>query len=506
MFYIRFCPKGAIPSGKNHTDMLNEVRKAAFAQRKSRAKIDEEDDHEEQNSAFLPAVSEDWENWYPQEWIGWVRFGVPSDHPNEYWVNQPVSDGPSEVENYLVDDKGVRKNKKPHGRSEQRNQEVQSVSANKIKSDNNTLLSHHVSQVEEEIRISSSAHDLNFINMYTLNAVSEEEKIEAREMMQMHLKAEKEAFYARHRAKNNNTEKQSNNENMHRMTPINDVPYTPVESVQPSQSVNEEIFEVEKDDEETSYEYTPMDNIEEDPNNNEMSYIREFNPPSSFSGQFSPFSVDQGESATSQSDFTAQTEVYDVETLLNLPVPPHTSNPMELFMAQQDLSSISHPTSTFDVSIGANKQGDGLLRPPMPTRRNPPTVHSSVTLQPSRAYITRSSPSTNKIKHADIITERINQFHEKSWEDINNTMHGRYPVPRTNPGVILQVGFNIRNAIRDMDDLRAFDKNDLEGDPQLFGIKLWCKKLKNAIATAEALMEEAADSDDSSSLYHKQNK
>ena len=85
-------------------------------------------------------------------------------------------------------------------------------------------------------------------------------------------------------------------------------------------------------------------------------------------------------------------------------------------------------------------------------------------------------------------------------------MHGRYPVARTNPGVILQVGFNIRNAIRDMDDLRAFDKNDIEGDPQLFGIKLWCKKLKNAIATAEAHLEEAADSDDSCSLYHKQKK
>jgi hypothetical protein len=28
--YIRFCPQGKLPSGKNTDDILNEVRKAAF--------------------------------------------------------------------------------------------------------------------------------------------------------------------------------------------------------------------------------------------------------------------------------------------------------------------------------------------------------------------------------------------------------------------------------------------------------------------------------------------
>jgi hypothetical protein len=173
IFYIRFCPKGAIPSGKNHQDMLNEVRKAAFALRKSKAKLDEEDEQDEQVPATSISVAEQWETWYPQEWIGWVRFGIPSDHPNEYWVNQPVSDGPSEDPNYLVDEKGVRKNKKPHGRSVQRAEEAQSQSATKVKSDNNSILSHHVLQVEEELRISSSTHDICVVDLYTRNAVTD---------------------------------------------------------------------------------------------------------------------------------------------------------------------------------------------------------------------------------------------------------------------------------------------------------------------------------------------
>lgn len=67
IFYFRFCPKGTIPSGKNQQDMLNEVRKAAFALRKSKAKLDEEDEQDEQVTATSLSVTEEWESWYPQE-------------------------------------------------------------------------------------------------------------------------------------------------------------------------------------------------------------------------------------------------------------------------------------------------------------------------------------------------------------------------------------------------------------------------------------------------------
>lgn len=67
IFYIRFCPKGAIPSRKNHQDVLNEVRMAAFALRKSKAKLDEEDEQDEQVTATSLSVTEEWESWYPQE-------------------------------------------------------------------------------------------------------------------------------------------------------------------------------------------------------------------------------------------------------------------------------------------------------------------------------------------------------------------------------------------------------------------------------------------------------
>lgn len=50
-----------------------------------------------------------------------------------------------------------------------------------------------------------------------------------------------------------------------------------------------------------------MERLYDDTRNH--SYIGEFNPPASFSGQFSPSEDLNGESATSQGDFTGATEL-----------------------------------------------------------------------------------------------------------------------------------------------------------------------------------------------------
>jgi hypothetical protein len=41
-------------------------------------------------------------------------YGISSANPTEHWVNQPLSNGPTDFEDY-VDDKGVRGTKNPPG-------------------------------------------------------------------------------------------------------------------------------------------------------------------------------------------------------------------------------------------------------------------------------------------------------------------------------------------------------------------------------------------------------
>ena len=107
-----------------------EIRKEAFNARKSRATSKEGDEDEEDadepssiSEGTLPALVEEWESWYPQEWVGWIMYGVPSENPTDHWVHQPTSEGPTDTEHFFTDDKGKRVSKKPAGRTHQRDVE-----------------------------------------------------------------------------------------------------------------------------------------------------------------------------------------------------------------------------------------------------------------------------------------------------------------------------------------------------------------------------------------------
>ena len=96
--------------------MLNEVRKEAFLKKHEKTKTlcdDEEDGDNEETSS--PSLGEEWTSRYPQEWIGWVMYGTPSENPTEHWVNQPCSNGPTNAGHY-VDDNGMKSSKNPPGR------------------------------------------------------------------------------------------------------------------------------------------------------------------------------------------------------------------------------------------------------------------------------------------------------------------------------------------------------------------------------------------------------
>jgi hypothetical protein len=144
--FDRLCPQGGIPSGKTREDILSEVRKEAYAMRflqGDKQNVDEDDDAEEEQSSNVTTVGEAWKLWYPQEWVGWVMYGVSSEHPTEHWVNQPMSDGPTEVEHYFTDNKGNKSSRRPPGRTNQREKVTMESVVSKQNSDTNTLRAQH---------------------------------------------------------------------------------------------------------------------------------------------------------------------------------------------------------------------------------------------------------------------------------------------------------------------------------------------------------------------------
>ena len=96
--------------------MLNEVRKEAFYLKDKSATEDPLEDTEDALNSSISSVTtssaksssssssssssttnpikakEDWEKWYPMEWIGWITFGLPCDDPTDLWVDEAISE------------------------------------------------------------------------------------------------------------------------------------------------------------------------------------------------------------------------------------------------------------------------------------------------------------------------------------------------------------------------------------------------------------------------------
>jgi hypothetical protein len=92
------------------------------------------------------------------EWLGWCRYGVPCDDPTTFWVTATIADGPVDDVAPFVDD--GKSKKKSTSRASQREREMSSISETKQSHDKNTILAHHSFQVDEELRINSTNHDL----------------------------------------------------------------------------------------------------------------------------------------------------------------------------------------------------------------------------------------------------------------------------------------------------------------------------------------------------------
>jgi hypothetical protein len=181
---IRFCPQG-VPSGKNREDMLSEVRKEAYAARFSSGKLDtstaeetnERNDETSSSSSTLIISNETWNDWYPQEWIAWVLYGPLSENPTEYWVTQPPSEGPTEVDTYYTDEKGQRGTKRPPGRNSQREKVVEEKSVSKLTIEANTLRAQQALLNSAEIGIQIRMDDRASLDLIRRFASTDEEKV-----------------------------------------------------------------------------------------------------------------------------------------------------------------------------------------------------------------------------------------------------------------------------------------------------------------------------------------
>ena len=179
--------KDGIPSGRTLEDVVNEVRKQAFYLKGKSVNDDPLDDLEDPLNTSISSLTtssaknttssssssqvihgkEDWEKWFPMEWVAWNVFGPPSSDPCSHWVSENVSEGP----------KSFAERKKPAGRVDQRKKEIELKTVIKTSTDTNSLLSINTLLAQNELSISSRQDDLMQLNLMAQYARTQEERV-----------------------------------------------------------------------------------------------------------------------------------------------------------------------------------------------------------------------------------------------------------------------------------------------------------------------------------------
>lgn len=507
-FIFRFCPQG-IPSGKNKEDMLNEVRKEAFSMRKTKKTEkeggeEEEDDDEEtqlpEGSHEISSIvgSEKWETWYPMEWIGWVMYGTPSENPTTHWVNQPTSSGPTDVDHYYTDEAGKRVSKKPPGRNVQRQREQTDTINTKTVADGNTMLSQRIVQMNAELAIASSAHQLQIIDRLQKNAKTAEEIEDAADLYREYLQDEAETVrksLAEKRAKRLKdvvTTAITTGPNLCDNTPniprdVQDLSTS--NSVQSSNAPMEAMYHAQYDNESDDM-FTPYENMI----GFEDSYPNQSNQPQSYSGQIfnlphstsesmdftqstSPTQLYVSESSASQSSRSGPSN-----TRISTVILP--SRPIIPDSCPSQSSSIGESLLCFQIGVEPTVVTKG--RPPLAPRTK--TIPPTVALEKGRSYNTRNTPA--KSNQLPTIQD-INPYRNKDYEYVNTILHGRYPIIK--PGVLTMKNFDFIMAKQDLILLKDLKANDVEDDEDLFLIKLWINKLLVAIRKETTIDSDSED-------------
>jgi hypothetical protein len=473
LYSTRFCPQG-IPSGKKAEDMLDEVRKAAFGMRKTKAKdstAEQEEEEEDIDESNALVITEQWETWYPQEWIGWCMYGVPSEKPTEFSVHQPVSNGPTDVESYFTDEMGRRKIRKAPGRMDQREKAEVEQSATKQNRNISNLMSQHVIQTTEEVEISRAASDIRLLNLLKEHESTTEEKEFNDWAMKEYLEREKHAFRARLLAHRKLREQELSHGQSLVTTPVmNTIVIFNDDSMEKQGKTNEE---------ETFYNDTPVEQLYDPIQAAE--YAREQQAPRVyFDASLNPsddeFLDDIPQFAT------ADTDIYDGESASS----QLTEEPQCITKdTTTSENTLAKPKSVFTLPSPTKKYIRIKGKPPLHTK-----VQTEVMTRPNKR-VTRSTPTGA----SKVVLK--NPYKGMTWEDLNGKLHSKYPICISKPGFIALKNFNVLEANEDVTNLRALEKNDLEEDPDLELVGMWIAKIKKAILQVEArALMDINDSDD----------
>jgi YesN/AraC family two-component response regulator len=172
-------------------------------------------------------------------------------------------------------------------------------SATKTLVDHNTLMAHHLVQMEKEMKVTVMAHNLKYINILINTAVTAEEKEFSQWCYKNHMQIEIDAL------------RDHFNKNKEAMARTGtSVKSTANFAATPSNDDNDM---VEYQDDETNFKFTPMEEmynaLEGDSNTSE------FMQSSSYSGQFSPSEPHGDFDVVSELITTALTEVYEGESV-----------------------------------------------------------------------------------------------------------------------------------------------------------------------------------------------
>ena len=183
--------RNGVPSGETEADVLADVRREAYGMRgkSSTEEIEVEDalnssvssvttsgalsstSNVAQSSSSSSSSSssasssssssaaikpkEEWEKWYPMEWLAWVTYGPPTDPTNEHWVNEEVDVGPEVVET----------RKKHSGRVDQRKKENNITAANSIQNEANSIKTTQIDIQKMELSMAFRDHEWRHIQL-----------------------------------------------------------------------------------------------------------------------------------------------------------------------------------------------------------------------------------------------------------------------------------------------------------------------------------------------------
>ena len=418
--------------------MLNEIRKESHSMRKTKSSSggdndDEEEEAEENTNSCAITKGEEWKDWYPQEWIGWVMYGRPSDKPPHHWVTQTITEGPSEEPTWYTDETGKKASKKPPRRVLQRERAFNETTASGSSTESNTMLSRRIVHSDYELMIAKSVHDFKIIQLLKQNANTNEKREKVEEYLEEYLLNEADQMADRFAVQRALREKKTADLKAQesRRAMSDQSPNLGRAMLPDIGSERRDIESTPVDDTYDEQSYDGLDNDQSMELSSQMEFSQEISAttgPEMSSNSSSSSSSPSSSSSSSTTSFL--------------------SDPIVEFSIVS--SSTPRVRTTKSATLSSNTLLSSNGRPPLP-----PTASSVFTRSrsPLKENVTKS------------IVQPVNSYRGKDWEYLNTTLHRKYSMEE--PGLISLRCFQSGEAIKDVNELQDLKPGEVEDDDAL---------------------------------------